>query len=57
MAPQTYETTPTRFVEANGIHYAYRSFGKESGAPLVFLQHFPCRSAAMPYQHLARRQP
>ena len=40
MAPQTYETTPTRFVEANGIRYAYRSFGKESGVPLVFLQHF-----------------
>ena len=40
MAPQTYETTPTRFVEANRIRYAYRSFGKESGIPLVFLQHF-----------------
>jgi len=40
MAPQTYETTPTRFVEANGIRYAYRSLGKESGVPLVFLQHF-----------------
>src|SRR5215469_2018728 len=40
MAPQTYETTPTRFVEANGIRYAYRSMGKESGTPLVFLQHF-----------------
>jgi pimeloyl-ACP methyl ester carboxylesterase len=40
MAPQTYETTPTRFVEANGIRYAYRRLGKESGTPLVFLQHF-----------------
>src|SRR3989441_1109096 len=40
MAPQTYETTPTRFVEANGIRYAYRSLEKESGVPLVFLQHF-----------------
>ena len=40
MAPQTYETTSTRFVEANSIRYAYRSFGKESGTPLVFLQHF-----------------
>lgn len=40
MAPQTYETTPTRFVEANGIRYAYRSMGKESGTPLVFLIHF-----------------
>jgi hypothetical protein len=40
MASQTHETTPTRFVEADGIRYAYRSFGKESGVPLVFLQHF-----------------
>jgi pimeloyl-ACP methyl ester carboxylesterase len=40
MAPQTYEMTPTRFVEANNIRYAYRSFGKEAGVPLVFLQHF-----------------
>src|SRR5258707_3722697 len=40
MALQTHETAPTRFVEANGIRYAYRSFGKESGVPLVFLQHF-----------------
>jgi pimeloyl-ACP methyl ester carboxylesterase len=40
MALQTHETAPTRFIEANGIRYAYRSFGKESGVPLVFLQHF-----------------
>src|SRR2546423_15316533 len=40
MAPQTYETTPTRFVEASVIRYAYRSLEKESGVPLVFLQHF-----------------
>src|ERR1700730_8666024 len=25
---------------ANGIRYAYRRFGSESGPPLVFLQHF-----------------
>jgi len=40
MALQTHETAPTRFIDANGIRYAYRSFGKESGVPLVFLQHF-----------------
>lgn len=34
------ETTPTRFVEADGIKFAYRSFGSKSGTPLVFLQHF-----------------
>lgn len=37
---ETHETAPTRFIEANGIRYAYRRFGKESGVPLVFLQHF-----------------
>lgn len=33
-------TAPTRFVTANGIRYAYRRFGAETGTPLVFLQHF-----------------
>jgi pimeloyl-ACP methyl ester carboxylesterase len=34
------ETAPTEFVEADGIRFAYRSFGNKSGTPLVFLQHF-----------------
>jgi pimeloyl-ACP methyl ester carboxylesterase len=34
------ETEQTRFVEANGIRFAYRSFGQKQGVPLVFLQHF-----------------
>ncbi|MGH8504296.1 MAG: alpha/beta fold hydrolase [Gammaproteobacteria bacterium] len=34
------ETAPTKFVEADGIRFAYRSFGSTSGTPLVFLQHF-----------------
>lgn len=34
------ETAPTSFVEADGIRFAYRSFGSKSGTPLVFLQHF-----------------
>ena len=33
-------TAPTQFVTANGIRYAYRRFGIESGTPLIFLQHF-----------------
>ncbi|WP_043672392.1 alpha/beta fold hydrolase [Streptomyces xylophagus] len=33
-------TAPTQFVTANGIQYAYRRFGAETGTPLVFLQHF-----------------
>ncbi len=40
MTADTHVTTPTRFVEANGIRYAYRRFGAETGTPLVFLQHF-----------------
>src|SRR3984893_12590706 len=40
MAKVTHVTAPTRFVEINGIRYAYRRFGSESGTPLVFLQHF-----------------
>ena len=35
-----YVNTPTEFVEAEGIKYAYRSFGKQSGIPIVCLQHF-----------------
>src|SRR4051794_5650537 len=33
-------TAPTKFVEANGIKYAYRRIGQPSGVPLLFLQHF-----------------
>ncbi|MDM0087978.1 MULTISPECIES: alpha/beta hydrolase [unclassified Variovorax] len=33
-------TAPTQFIEANGVRFAYRRFGTESGTPLVFLQHF-----------------
>ena len=36
----THQTAPTQFVEANGIRFAYRRFGKPDGAPLVFNQHF-----------------
>jgi pimeloyl-ACP methyl ester carboxylesterase len=33
-------TAPTQFVTANGVRYAYRRFGAETGTPAVFLQHF-----------------
>ena len=36
----THITAPTRFVEGNGIRFAYRRFGQESGVPLLFFQHF-----------------
>src|SRR5216683_5133879 len=35
-----HQTAPTRFVEANGIRFAYRRFGNAAGMPLVFNQHF-----------------
>jgi len=36
----THVNAPTQFVDANGARYAYRRFGKASGIPLVFNQHF-----------------
>jgi pimeloyl-ACP methyl ester carboxylesterase len=40
MTIYTHQTAPTQFVEANGIRFAYRRFGKASGVPIVFNQHF-----------------
>ena len=39
MSNYTHNTVPTEFVEANGIRFAYRRFGKQSGVPLVFNMH------------------
>jgi pimeloyl-ACP methyl ester carboxylesterase len=36
----THVSVPTEFVEVNGIRFAYRRFGQDSGVPLLFLQHF-----------------
>jgi len=33
-------TASTQFIEANGIRFAYRRFGIETGVPLLFMQHF-----------------
>ena len=35
----TYATVPTQFVEANGIKFAYRSYGKTGGTPIIYLNH------------------
>lgn len=35
----TYATVPTKFVEANGIKIAYRSYGKEGDIPVIYLNH------------------
>jgi pimeloyl-ACP methyl ester carboxylesterase len=40
MSNYTHETVPTHFVEAKGIRYAYRRFGKAGSVPLLFLQYF-----------------
>ena len=40
MSTETALTVPTRFVEAGGIRFAYRRWGKPGGLPLVFLQYF-----------------
>ena len=35
-----YADAPTQYIDAEGVRYAYRSLGKQSGTPLVCLQHF-----------------
>jgi len=35
-----HQTANTKFIEVDGISYAYREFGKKSGIPVVLLQHF-----------------
>jgi pimeloyl-ACP methyl ester carboxylesterase len=40
MTTDTAATAPTQFVEADGVRFAYRRLGRESGLPLVFNQHF-----------------
>jgi hypothetical protein len=36
---QSHQSAPTQFVEANGIRFAYRRFGKAGGVPIVFNLH------------------
>jgi pimeloyl-ACP methyl ester carboxylesterase len=36
----THQNASTEFVQADGIRYAYRRFGRPSTVPLVLLQHF-----------------
>ena len=35
-----YADAPTQYIETEGVRYAYRSLGKQSGIPVVCLQHF-----------------
>lgn len=38
-AKYTYATVPTQFVEANGIKFAYRSYGKTEDIPVIYFNH------------------
>jgi pimeloyl-ACP methyl ester carboxylesterase len=40
MSSYSHETAPTRFVETEGVRFAYRRFGKSEGPSLFFLQYF-----------------
>ena len=40
MNTHTHHTAPTQFIEAAGIRFAYRRFGKTGGIPLLFNMHF-----------------
>jgi len=40
MTTYTHQTAPTQYIEARGIRFAYRRFGKAGSVPLVFNMHF-----------------
>src|SRR6476619_7493951 len=40
MMIHTHNTARTQFVEADGIRFAYRRFGKAGGVPIVFNLHY-----------------
>jgi pimeloyl-ACP methyl ester carboxylesterase len=40
MSQHNHQNAPTQFVEAKGIRFAYRRFGKAGGVPLVLFMHF-----------------
>lgn len=40
MPSHSHVTAPTRYKEVDGVRYAHRRFGAESGVPLVMLPHF-----------------
>src|ERR1700723_1702231 len=40
MTQHTHQTAVTQYIEAKGIRFAYRRFGKAGGVPLVLFMHF-----------------
>jgi hypothetical protein len=57
MRNYTHQTAPTQFLEANGIRFAYRRFGKAAGVPLVFNQHYLGTIGGMVAQEIALQAP
>ena len=41
----TFATVPTQFVEAKGIKFAYRSYGKEGDIPVIYFNHLTANLA------------
>jgi pimeloyl-ACP methyl ester carboxylesterase len=39
-ATYTHDTVPTTYVEADGVRWAYRRWGRKGAPPVVFVQHF-----------------
>ncbi|MGW6403634.1 alpha/beta fold hydrolase [Streptomyces sp. NPDC055134] len=40
MITHAHATAPTQYIDAEGVRYAYRRFGAETGVPLLMLPHF-----------------
>lgn len=40
MSDYTHETVPTKYIEADGVRFAYRRFGKTGKTPIFFLGYF-----------------
>ena len=40
MTTYSHQTAPTQFVDAGGVRFAYRRFGKPGGVPVVLNLHF-----------------
>ena len=40
MIQHRHQTAPTQFVDAGGVRFAHRRFGKSGGVPVVLFMHF-----------------
>jgi hypothetical protein len=53
MTQPTHQTAPTRFVDAAGVRFAYRRFGKPGGVPLIELILYPDSNHGSQYRYPA----